>query len=69
MRRFPRSPALFIATVLLLTACDHFAAARATASAQPQLTPGAPSDPCRVQLDPASTITVETLRAADGSCV
>jgi hypothetical protein len=69
MRRFPRSPELFIAALLLLTACDHFAAARATASAQPQLTPAAPSDPCRVQLDPASTITVETLRAADGSCV
>src|SRR2546426_2906149 len=67
MRRFSSIPALF-AALLTLTACDHFAAAEATPSAQPQLTP-ATNDPCRVRLDPASTITVETLRAADGSCV
>ena len=74
MRRFSLPPALIAAALLTLTSCDHFAAARATASAQPQLTPapGAAAraaDPCRVQLDPASTIRVETLRAADGSCV
>ena len=68
MRRFSPVPTLFAATLLTLTACDHFAAAQATPSAQPQLTP-ATNDPCRVRLDPASTITVETLRAADGSCV
>src|SRR6266581_2973045 len=68
MRRFSPIPALFAATLLTLTACDHFAAAQATPSAQPQLTP-ATNDPCRVRLDPASTIVVETLRAADGSCV
>jgi len=73
MRRFSLVPALF-AALLTLTGCDHFAAARATPSAQPQLTPapGAAAraaDACRVQLDPASTIRVETLRAADGSCV
>jgi lysophospholipase L1-like esterase len=69
MRRFSLPPALIAAALLTLTACDHFAAAQATASAQPQLTPAPPTDPCRVQLDPASTIRVETLRAADGSCV
>ena len=68
MRRSSLVPALFAAALLTLTACDHFAAAQATPSAQPQLTP-AINDPCRVRLDPASTITVETLRAADGSCV
>src|SRR5439155_11417896 len=73
MRRFSLVPALF-AALLTLTACDNFAAARATASAQPELTPapGAAAraaDACRVQLDPASTIRVETLRAADGTCV
>src|SRR2546427_442905 len=68
MRRFSPIPALFAATLLTLTACDHFAAAQATPSAQPQLTPTT-NDPCRVRLDPASTIVVETLRAADGSCV
>src|SRR5213076_911143 len=68
MRRFSPVPALFAAALLTLSACDHFAAAQATPSAQPQLTP-ATNDPCRVRLDPASTITVETLRAADGSCV
>ena len=74
MRRISLVRALFSVVLLTLTACDHFAAARASASAQPQLTPapGADAraaDPCRVQLDPASTITVQTLRAADGSCV
>ncbi len=69
MRRFSLVPTLFAAALLTLTACDHFAAARATASAQPQLTPAPPTDPCHLQLDPASTIRVETLRAADGSCV
>src|SRR5438445_6489711 len=68
MRRFSPIPALFAAALLTLTGCDHFAAAQATPSAQPQLTP-ATNDPCRVRLDPASTIVVETLRAADGSCV
>ena len=74
MRRLPHVSVLFAVGLLTLTACDHFAAARASASAQPQLTPapGAAAraaDPCSVQLDPASTIRVETLRGADGSCV
>ena len=73
MRSSSLVPAL-LAAFLTLTACDNFAAARATASAQPELTPapGAAArvgDACRVQLDPASTIRVETLRAADGNCV
>jgi len=72
--RWPRlSPVLIAGALLVLTACDHFAAARASAQPPPSLTPvpGADAraaDPCRVT-GPTAAMTVETLTAADGTCV
>src|SRR5262245_49521599 len=71
MRTRRLSPVLF--ALLTLTACDHFAAARASAPPTPLFTPvpGAAAraaDPCDVG-SPSAEVSVQTLTAADGSCV
>jgi hypothetical protein len=72
--RWPRlSPVLLAGALLASTACDHFAAARASSPAQaPPLTPvpGADraADPCFV-VRPNPAVTVGTITADDGSCV
>jgi hypothetical protein len=72
MRTRRLSPVLVVA-LLTLTACDHFAAARASAPPSAAFTPapGAVAravNPCDVG-SPGPAVTVETLTAADGSCI
>jgi hypothetical protein len=67
------SPILFAAFVLAATACDHFAAARASAPPVASLTPAPHADaragsPCEV-VNPGPSVTIETITAADGTCV
>ena len=67
------SPILFAAIVLAATACDHFAAARASAPPAASLTPAPHEDaraasPCDV-VNPSPSVTIETITAADGTCV
>jgi len=73
MRRQGLSPVLLAGALLALTSCDHFAAARASAPAQPQLTPVPDADaraaPCDVRVEPGATVAVETVIGTDGRCV
>jgi hypothetical protein len=67
------SPILFAALALAATACDHFAAARASAPPGASLTPAPHADaraasPCDV-LNPGPSVSIETVTAADGTCV
>lgn len=77
MRRRPFLPVALMPLLLLLSACDHYAAAgvpgtpRATPAASPAPPSGQEPGPASCQ-DVATTVTtavVETLRRSDGSCV
>ena len=66
------SPVLVV-LALACTACDHFAAARASAppTASPAPAPHADAraaGPCDV-VNPSPSVTIETITAADGTCV
>jgi len=70
MRRL--SPVLVV-LALAATACDHFAAARASATPAPALTPVPRADarvaaPCDVT-NPGPSVTIETITADDGTCI
>ena len=72
MRGKRLSPTLLIVALIASTACDHFAAARASAQ-PPPFTPVPAADaraatPCSV-IDPAPVVAIETITAEDGSCV
>src|SRR5213078_585519 len=67
------SPLLLTTALVASTACDHFAAARASAPPSPGFTPvpGADAraaDPCDV-VSPDPEVTMGTITAEDGSCV
>jgi hypothetical protein len=67
-----RAPLLLACALLVSTACDSFAAARASAPTPAPFTPvpgaDARADPCAVAVPNAST-AVETVTADDGACV
>jgi hypothetical protein len=71
--RWRRLSPILLAFALAATACDHFAAARTPAPPRPSLTPVPHADaraasPCDLA-NPGPSVTIETIAAADGSCV
>ena len=71
--RWRRLSPILLAFAFAATACDHFAAARASAPPGASLTPAPHADaraanPCDV-VNPGPSVTIETITAADGTCV
>jgi hypothetical protein len=71
--RWRRLSPILLAAALASTACDHFAAARVSAPPLASLTPAPYADaradsPCDV-VNPSPSVTIETITAADGTCV